>query len=330
MSFRNLRRLGDRMWIPFRPDEEGFIGRECPEPECEGYFKVKPGTGLSGEDLDCHCPYCGFTNEYDAFTTEDQFKYAQSTAVKQFQDALRKDMKEWDRQLRRTTRRSFVQLKAHYKGRPHPIHYYREQQLETKVACEACTLEYAIYGVFAYCPDCGTHNSLQILNHNLDLAEREIALAGTESDPDFADYLVADALENAVSAFDGFGRETCGVHAASASDPGKAQNISFQNLKGADRRLQNLFGFNLAAGLASDDREFVCRCFQKRHLFVHKAGVVDQAYLNATGDPNAVLGRKIPIAADDVTCLIRHLRQLGSFLVTELSGRKSSAAGTSV
>ena len=52
-------------------------------------------------------------------------------------------------------------------SRPTPIRYYSEETLETKVVCDECTLRYAIYGVFAFCPDCGKHNSLQILNKNL-------------------------------------------------------------------------------------------------------------------------------------------------------------------
>ena len=46
---------------------------------------------------------------------------------------------------------------------PEPIRYYVEDQTETLLTCESCTLTSAIYGVFAFCPDCGSHNSLQIL-----------------------------------------------------------------------------------------------------------------------------------------------------------------------
>ena len=35
---------------------------------------------------------------------------------------------------------------------PRQIRYYREKQLETEVVCNACTLRYAIYGVFGGAP----------------------------------------------------------------------------------------------------------------------------------------------------------------------------------
>jgi hypothetical protein len=321
---RHLKRLGDTFTIPLSTDEEGFLGRGCPVDGCEGYFKIKLGTGLQGENLPCHCPYCGHTGEQGEFHTKDQREYAKSIVIREFTNALKKDMKDWGRKLRQSTKGSFIQLRMEYKGRPHPVRHYQEKQLETKAVCDVCALEYAIYGVFAYCPDCGTHNSPQILNKNLELANKEIALANEEEDREFAEYLVADALENAVSAFDGFGREICAIHATLASEPDKAPSISFQNITRASERVDNLFGFSLAGGLDSDDWASVCRCFQKRHLLAHKLGVVDQAYINATGDAQAVVGRKIVIAPDEVLAFIGYLEQLGAYIVAKFSSRETT------
>jgi hypothetical protein len=326
---RHLKRLGDQMTVPIPADEDGLTGRECPNQECLGYFKVKFGTGLKGENLPCHCPYCGHTAGQDQFWTQDQLKYCTSVVTNRFARALQKDVREIDRELRRSSRGRFIQLRMEYKGRPHPIHYYHERQLETKITCEVCTLEYAIYGVFAYCPDCGTHNSLQILKKNLELAEKEIVLSSAEEDRDFAEYLISDALENAVSAFDGFGREVCAVHAVSASQPERAQNISFQNLARANNHVQNLFGFRLADGLKAGEWKFVCQCFQKRHLLAHKMGIIDQAYMDASGDAQAVIGHKVFITPDEVISFFDYLKQLGAYLVTQLSNVTNTGMGTS-
>ena len=324
MSFRRLERLGKGISISFPLDENGLAGRECPNPNCLGYFKIRFGTGLQGEDLPCHCPYCGHTTGQDQFWTQEQIAYITSVAQRRIDEALRADMRDWDRELRRKSRGSFLKLSVDYKGRSHPIRYYEEKQLETRVTCEVCTLEYAIYGVFAYCPDCGTHNSLQILNKNLELAKKQIVLAGQQEDRDFAVYLVADALENAVSAFDGFGRAACVACASAASDPAKVQKLSFQNLSGADRRLQDLFGFDLSATWPADEWAATCRCFQKRHLFAHKMGVVDQAYVDATADTQAVIGRKVAVSPEEVTALIDCLGQLGTRLTTALASASTS------
>lgn len=184
---------------------------------------------------------------------------------------------------------------------PRPIRYYREKQLETAVVCDNCTLSYAIYGVFGWCPDCGAHNSFQILAKNIELAKKELALAES-ADNELADYLVGDALENLVSAFDGFGREVCRQ---------KAADIHFQNLSGARRRVQEAFGFDFADALAPEDWERACRVFQKRHLLAHKMGVIDADYIQKANDPEAFAGRKINVRHDEVMWTIGILEALG-------------------
>jgi hypothetical protein len=32
--------------MPIQPDEDGYVGRECPIKECLGYFKISPCTGI--------------------------------------------------------------------------------------------------------------------------------------------------------------------------------------------------------------------------------------------------------------------------------------------
>ena len=93
----HLQHLGDRIPIPIRPDEDGFTGRECPNPNCEGYFKIEFGTGLKGENLPCHCPYCGHTSPHDQFWTKEQLEYAKSVALRKLSGALQQDLKKLER-----------------------------------------------------------------------------------------------------------------------------------------------------------------------------------------------------------------------------------------
>ena len=88
----HLRRLGNSISIPIPADENAFTGRECPQPDCEGYFKIELGTGLKGQGLPCHCPYCGHTAGHDQFWTKEQIEYAKSVAMRKITDALHKDL----------------------------------------------------------------------------------------------------------------------------------------------------------------------------------------------------------------------------------------------
>jgi hypothetical protein len=310
--------IPEQISVPIKPDDDGFIGRECPQKECEGYFKIKCGTGLKGENLPCHCPYYGHTAGQDHVWTKEQIEYAKSVAMQQIDHAIRRELKklEFDYPARGMFGIGIsMKLKP---GTPLPLRHYREKRLETEVVCDRCTLRYAIYGVFAFCPDCGAHNSQQILSKNLDLAVKELDLAQQVDSPDLAEHLIADALENVVSAFDGFGREITRVNAQRASDVARAANMSFQNPRSIQNHLQALFGFDLASGVTPDEWQLAVRCFGKRHLLAHKMGVADQKYLDATNDSATAVGRRIIIREDEVRNLIVIVKKLGETLTQQL------------
>jgi hypothetical protein len=313
----NIRRLGNRISIPIQPDAEKFTGRECPNLECEGYFKVEFGTGLKEKDVPCHCPYCGYIAQHDKFWTKEQIEYAKSIALKTVSDALRKDLKKLEFDYK--PRGSFgigmsMKLKP---SQPIPIRNYREKKLETEIVCDNCTLRYAIYGVFAFCPDCGQHNSLQILNKNLELVNKMLDMA-SKAEKELADHLVRNAIEDCVSSFDGFGREICRVYANKASAPDKVEKLSFQNIEGAKRTLSVLFSINFTAGLSEEEWRIAVSGFQKRHLLSHKMGVVDDEYIQKTGDTQVVVGRKICISDEEVRKLIEIIRKLSCYISEEL------------
>lgn len=315
---KHLERLGTEFSINIPTDETGMLGRECPVDECEGYFKIQPGTGLTGKDLPCHCAYCGHTAGQDQFYTKAQIEYAQSVVIHEVTGAILKDFKELE--FEHKPQGLFgIGISMKVEGRPQPIRYYRERELETEVICDHCTLRYMIYGVFGYCPDCGVHNSLQILTKNFEIVEKLLSFAESQ-EPPVAEVLVANALEDCVSAFDGFGRETCETFSNKSSDPSKANNVSFQNVERAQQRIMALFCIDLAQAITPEQWSAVKTSFQKRHLLAHKMGVVDQAYLDATSDPSAVIGRKVQITPAEISDLLIALKAIGKDLFDSLSG----------
>jgi len=318
MTFRprDLKALGNRISVPIPKDEAGYLGRECPNQNCTGYFKIKPGTGLTEEDLLRHCPYCGHTDGQNKFWTPEQIEYAKSVAIRRVADAVFQDLKGLE--FNHPPRGPFgIGLRLEVKqGARRSIHYYREKRLETEVVCESCTLHYAIYGLFGFCPDCRAHNSLQILSKNLDLVLKQLELSSTIEDAALRRHLTEDALENCVSAFDGFGRETCRIRAHRADT--KAQSISFQNPNRFANRLAESFGVDLRTQLTEPDWSVIHQGFMKRHVVAHKSGVVDAQYIAETSDPTAIVGRRIPLEEHEVRDLAQLLRSLGQQLVTLL------------
>jgi hypothetical protein len=52
----------------------------------------------------------------------------------------------------------------------------------------------------------------------------------------------------------------------------------------------------------------------RRHLLAHRSGVSDQKYLDETGEPAALLGRRLSIDASDVEQLVDKVNLLGNAL----------------
>jgi hypothetical protein len=229
-------------------DVDGYTGREC--PGCKRYFKIKFGTGLP-EAAQCHCPYCNYVGLQTEFWTEQQIEYAKSVALNQISKQLLGSLKRFEK---RHDPRALVSIGITVKGQPTPIARYSEKELEERIICAACTLEYTIYGTFGYCPDCGIHNSLQILNTNFDLALKILNLADSAADEVKA-KLIENALEDAVSAFDGYGREHCSK---------LSSRISFQSISSARNSLLREKGKDIAERFSVFEWSFVCDQFQKR------------------------------------------------------------------
>ncbi len=313
---KSLNRISSHHSIPIPPDKTGMIGRECPEPSCERYFKIQPGTGLKGDDLPCHCPYCRHKAGQDKFFTKAQIKYVESVVRNKVAGALLKDLKSLE--FNHKPQVGFdIGISMKVSGTAAPVRQYREEDLETEVVCDKCTLRYKIYGVFGFCPDCGVHNSLQILEKNLELIEKMLTVAETH-EPSISQQLIENALEDCVSTFDGFGRETCRVFSKKATDPAKTSEIRFQNIKRAAEKVLKEFDVTFSDAVESDDWIDIQRAFQKRHLLAHKMGVVDEAYQRATDASASSIGKRITITNDEIRKLLRGLRAIGSKLYKNL------------
>lgn len=304
--------------ITLLKDDEGYIGRECPNEDCLGHFKIFPGTGLSGIN-DTYCPYCGTKDNSRSFSTQDQIEYVKSIVLNSVKKDIFSKLKKLE--FSKKPRGNFgigIELQVK-EGVPFPIHRYREKNLETKIECSNCSLKYEIYGVFGYCPDCGQYNSLQIFCSNLNIVERMLENLWSNND-ESNNCLLEAALSKCISLFDGYGREICKLHSQSASDPEKINKISFQNILTTKEKMTELFGINIDKAISDQDWAFLTIEFQKRHLIMHKLGVIDEDYIRKARDPDAIIGRKIIITQEEIRNLIRILKLLSQYI--EISFRE--------
>ena len=143
----------------------------------------------------------------------------------------------------------------------------------------------------------------------------------TSAGVELAERLIENALEDCVSAFDGFGREACRVFCSRAAAPDKAAEIRFQNIVAARKRVQEQFGVDFAAYLDAETWNAAARCFEKRHLVAHKMGIIDESYRKNADDANAIVGRKVQVQSEEVRALIPVLKTLGERLFELIGSR---------
>jgi len=293
-------------------DEAGMVGRLCPNPECRLYFKLRPGTGLPIDD--CGCPYCGTRGSAADFLTADQLEYAKSVAMKEIVEPMLRDFKSNIEGMNRPQGRSLISIKFSVDLPSFYLHTYRETDVETPVTCSNCSLEFAVFGVFASCPDCGQLNAFDVFRSSLESCRRRlrlIDLPDTASDGELVKAIVVDALGSAVASFDALGKKLREQHPGVY--PSRPKNL-FQNLVALDQALTKATGAGLSIRLGPDGADDLHRLVQVRHIYEHNLGVVDDQFVANVPKCAHLRGRIYPITVEGVERLISLLGQLASSL----------------
>lgn len=293
-------------------DENGLTGRDC--PECEKYFKIKFGTGLKDTDH-CYCPYCKHKGDPHDFMTKEQNDYLESIVTKKVLGEVMKGFDASMKQLERATRNSLIKIKVRTSGNNFNIKHYTEKELETNVICDSCTLEFAIYGVFASCPDCLRLNANVILQKSLDAEKRKMNLIDQTEDNELKEGLMEDVLSGCVSAFDGFGKELRSHYPNKF--PANPKNL-FQNLMALSSILSASVGKSLSDMIGINEFDQLIKLFQIRHIYQHNMGVVDDGFINKVPGMVYLKGKKYPLKKGEVDPIFDLLKQAATKIEEEV------------
>lgn len=289
-------------------DENGMYGREC--PDCEGYFKVKGGTGLDSDLMTC--PYCGIRSSTDEFFTNAQVEYIQSIVVNEIGKLVHKSFKS----LERGNRKGFVTFKVNDRLKRLPLKHYSEQQLQTNTKCDKCELEYAIFSVFSYCPDCGESNTFQVFKKSLDSLKKQLeAYTNLEiEDKDFLQEVLEGIFKNTVSKFDGLGKQL----RDKLPPPLAKKRSPFQNLFILNKELTSHTDIDLEELVGEDIFREVIRLFQVRHILEHNYGQIDEEYIEKTGEGFRKIGERYLVLVKETSFLLDTTERLGEYLYSQL------------
>lgn len=294
-------------------DEEGYFGREC--PDCGGYFKMSVSEYKAlPDDIQLSCAYCGYRAEHSDFMTTDQKERAVSAVREIVMPAITSEMNRTLKSIeRRPQPRNLIDFSIQVKpGRrtPKPLHTYMETETRRELSCNTCGNHTAVYRISMFCPVCGMRPPLEAFNEGV-RATRAALEAFTKIPSEVAALLEAQggaealyvsALVDVVSAFETYARERFRLSMVDRVGNAEADRLvdslrpnAFQNLANADALYDEHSGISLQALVSGHEWTGVSLAFERRHLFQHRRGIVDERYIERSGDRGARIGMRLSI-----------------------------------
>ena len=284
-------------------DREGMFGRIC--PRCGEYFRTDRVPG------EMNCPYCFLLAPPNAFLTDPQKKFLQA-----YVDTITSAMNEGEKEI------DLDALVNKVDGNISPF-AYNEIRQQTTSKCPECRTKFDIFGLYGACPTCGRRNSIDIFEDSMS------ALAGRIENPRYdkkqrhlreAEW--EEAIKSSVSYFEGLATDMTHQLALIPLHPRRRkhlQELSFMNPIKAGISIDSWFAIDMFAGTSDDDKTFISRFFARRHLLTHRSGIVDQEYIDSTGDTSLRVGHKLRVRSREASRFVDLVRRLGSNLFNDIS-----------
>lgn len=275
-------------------DGEGFLGRQCNNPECGRYFKVF----LECIRQEMFCPYCGIAFSSNELYTAEQLRYLRKAALEKAREYV---FGEFDKTFGDLARHSsgnrFVQIKHT------PIRYkakritprYKERDVDSEISCPECGFRFQVYGVFGFCPGCRAEN-MRVYDAYLTTIRDEIEQAGNN------DRALRHAYSDLVSTFQIFCNKRCLA--------GTENKPSFQELYPTRGFFKKSLSIDIFAGLSESEILVISRVFQKRHVGLHADGMITEKYVRKIPQDRSLLGTKARLSLQEFEEAAKVLRKV--------------------
>lgn len=314
---------GTAVAVELEADENGYLDRQCPSSTCEFIFKVnakdwkKIASGGHG-----WCPMCGHEAPVNHWYTKAQAEHAQSETLQvvlgHVDQALRADADQFNQ---RQPKNGFISMSMTLEGGSHrtyalPAKAAEAMQLE--IRCDHCNCRFAVIGSAYFCPACGVNSVTRTYQDSLrkirakvdseDIVRRALTQSIGKDDAELTCRSIRETcLSDGVTAFQ---RYCEGLY-----EPyGKAAFNVFQRIDDGSALWRSATGVGYEDWLSASELQTLKVLYQKRHLLAHCEGIVDQKYIDKSGDSIYKPGQRLVIAASDVAGLLTLLEKLGAKL----------------
>lgn len=325
---RELEELGrgGTVSVPIEADERGYIDKECPAPKCLFVFKVLETDWRDKfRDEAVYCPQCGHEAPAKSWFTTEQIERGKEQALATVHARVDRALVDDAREFNATAPRGFISMSMKVSGATHAHHTIvpiaAAAVLEQMLVCDACGAGYAVLGPAFFCPCCG-HNSVEkVFDGALAKVRTKIegievvrealrATLGADEAETFCRSTIEGGLQDCVVAFQHLA-ERLYVLPAGATPP--SQN-TFQRLDDGSERWRAATGKGYDAWLSAAELEELSILFQRRHILAHRDGLVDEKYVQKSGDTTYKVGQRIVVGRDDVLRLVLLVEKLGRAL----------------
>lgn len=190
-----------------------------------------------------------------------------------------------------------------------PAFYVSEESQQCKFTCAACEEDSDILGRFGYCPLCGTRNDWADFQNKAMPAIRGRVNANETPE---------DCVKAAVSIFDSFvgqyAKQLTELIPMTAGRKNRLKKQRFHDVEDLRKTLKDWFDIDPCKGMQENERLFTIRMFQRRHVYEHNGGEVDQKYLTDSGDTSVRLKQHIHETREDAHrlcgCLLTMARNI--------------------
>jgi hypothetical protein len=328
---REIERLdGMEISVPIGLDDDGYIDRDCPGEECHFKFKVH------GEDWGRimtngrgNCPMCGLSSDPNNFYTTEHAEEAKAKAFEQikglFVHALDRGAQSFNRKWPRD---SFLQMSMQVTGPkwiPPIVALTAREEIQLKITCEECGCRFAVIGSAYFCPACGHSEAVRVFDGSMTKIEAKVQYLETfrqavaQGNKDHAELVCRSMLETGLS--DGVVALQRVFDQLYSRQPGAILLLSpnvFQRLDGGSALWKNLTGKGYDDFLTAPELDRLKVLFQRRHLLSHSEGIVDQKYIDKSGDTTYNVGQRIVVNKQDVLDMVRIIRKLVTGYLGEL------------
>jgi len=326
---KELKKLERAVKIPVKLplDDDGYLDRECHAETCHAEFKVLfQDWREKVSDDKVYCPICRHEAPSGEWNTDEQHEYMKAIAIAHVQDVVHSALTEDARRFNRTQRPGFIQISMSAKRGTRPIIVPVEaaKAMRQQFTCEVCGCHYASIGAAFFCPACGHNSAVTTFSQTIETVRQVVALAPSirstlakeYDDDDLARDSVRNMLEDSlvrlVGAFQQYA-DALFEQLPRASSFRRRKNI-FQNLLESSALWRSAVGIGYENMLSATELQELESLFQKRHVIAHRNGIVDQEYIDKSGDKTYSIGQRLVVQEATILRLADLLSKLAGEL----------------